>query len=186
MQMMEKLTPRQDEMITKFLKVFSKYGLDNVSTKKLSEECGINEALFYRYFENKDDIVLKCVIKKRLEILQKTQQIIKNEYKNGVEVVCREVADYMEMERGAERFILQVMTSHKYEYAIEDIHAHIDKVLHDQGKLLSNKTGISEEMGYLIISIVNGIMGVYFVTGNKELLLKQFSVMLNHRMFAET
>ncbi|MEG1584824.1 MAG: TetR/AcrR family transcriptional regulator [Anaerovorax sp.] len=181
--MIQELNARQSVMAENFLKVFSKYGLDNTSTKKLSEECGINEALFYRYFENKDDIVGKCVIKKRVEILEHIHELLNENSKLGAHAVCESLVDYAETERDAERFILQVMASHKYEQIALEINAHMEKNLREQGTLLAKKHGVTEEVGYLMVSIMNSVMMAYFINGDKKLLYDQLEILLKEDFY---
>lgn len=57
---------RRDSIAAAALKLFSEFGFAAVSNKELGEAAGINPALIYYYFEDKDDL-FQFVVRKALE-----------------------------------------------------------------------------------------------------------------------
>ena len=48
----------------------AEYGLENVTTKKISDCAQVNEALIFRYYKSKDDFLLKAFLEVGAEIAQ--------------------------------------------------------------------------------------------------------------------
>jgi len=42
------------------MKIIAKNGLASFSMRQITDECGINESLMYRYFETRENLLKKC------------------------------------------------------------------------------------------------------------------------------
>ncbi|MEW5822146.1 MAG: TetR/AcrR family transcriptional regulator [Cyanobacteriota bacterium] len=58
---MSKLSTRQQEIINVSIKLIAEKGIQNLTTKKLSERIGISEPALYRHFKSKQDILLSVL-----------------------------------------------------------------------------------------------------------------------------
>ena len=58
-----KMRPRLEDLRIKMLEkcfdCFCKNGLENTSTKKLAEACGMTDGNIFHYFASKDEIIIK-------------------------------------------------------------------------------------------------------------------------------
>ncbi len=52
---------RKEQILENAVKVFACHGLSGARTRDIAKACGINEALLYRHFENKEDLFRQSV-----------------------------------------------------------------------------------------------------------------------------
>ena len=55
---MNKLTPRQQQIVNASIELIAEKGIQNLTTRNISEKIGISEAAIYRHFKSKLDILL--------------------------------------------------------------------------------------------------------------------------------
>jgi AcrR family transcriptional regulator len=62
--MRKRLPPkeRREQILESAKEVFARKGLFGTRTRDIAENCGVNEALLYRYFKNKDDLFVEALI----------------------------------------------------------------------------------------------------------------------------
>jgi len=53
----------REDLMNGAINATAKYGLVNLTTKIISQECGLNEAYIYRYFIDKEDLLEKTFVK---------------------------------------------------------------------------------------------------------------------------
>jgi len=52
---------RKEQILENAVKIFACHGLSGARTRDIARECGVNEALLYRHFENKEDLFRQSV-----------------------------------------------------------------------------------------------------------------------------
>ena len=83
------LSDTQETLIEKTIEVIAKVGLEKTTTKAITAGTGINEAYIYRYFADKEDLLVKTFIKLDEELLEQTLQHISVMYVQELEYKLR-------------------------------------------------------------------------------------------------
>ena len=53
---------RREQILESAKEIFARKGLFGTRTRDIAENCGVNEALLYRYFKDKDDLFVEAII----------------------------------------------------------------------------------------------------------------------------
>lgn len=68
-------TDRKMEILDAFMKLVSQYGIDKTTMQDIAREAGINVALIYKDFKNKEDLVEAYIYRKIQQIMFECEQI---------------------------------------------------------------------------------------------------------------
>ena len=65
------------------MKLIAKNGLASFSMRQITDECGINESLMYRYFETRENLLKKCYEELYYKIIAVHKEVDIEKLQNG-------------------------------------------------------------------------------------------------------
>lgn len=103
---------KQFLIIEEAKEIFNQKGINNTSIDDISKKCKISKATFYKYFQNKESLIL---------------QILKN-FKSDLENKCMDIDSKFDIEP-IDKLKQKIITIWEYKYKIYEFYAYASKVL---------------------------------------------------------
>lgn len=130
------------KMLEKCFDCFCKNGLENTSTKKLAEACGMTDGNIFHYFASKDEIIIKstahCMAKVEDDFMEQAPKDM-----DDIERFLEEVPYWTAKKHGKKyRFMYQVYASPKYREYGKEFFAGVTKRYTEYAKSLEPTLGI--------------------------------------------
>lgn len=158
---------KREEMLDAFIEAFTEYGIDKASTKKLTAKAGVNEALLYYYFADKNEAVIACV--KRCYERYKTGTLdIFRKNINDVEKMMERLQAYTKKTMAEQRFALEVLAHPTYSKNILPSVIELNRELERDIRQYARDNGKDEELLVTWIQIVTESLVYYAITKNDE------------------
>lgn len=178
--MSEKMKQKRDQkrvaMISDFIKVFCEQGLDGTYMRKLASSTGVSEALLYRYFENKDDIIKQCVIQYHEQIQRELTGVFRV-YLHQPENLPERILFYVDQVIDVCRFLLQVMAHPKYSSIMEETVVSVNQHIYSIAALFQEQMGADWELALGASFMMNSLVNDYILKKSRENFLVQFEAM---------
>ncbi len=157
---------RRAELISTFIKVFCRYGIDKTTTKKLAEEANLSEAGLYVYFKNKEDILLKCV-EWHVRCVKSDIDRMMRGFCFMPEAFIRAVYVYTKSMLHQNRFIFQVLTHPHYSEITKNLrYVMFNSVKETAAEKL--KAHMSRETAIAVTLLLNSTLNNYILTQDED------------------
>ena len=158
---------KREEMLDAFIQAFTEYGIDKASTKKLTAKAGVNEALLYYYFSDKNDAVIACVKRCYERYKSGTVEIIRKNL-HDVDRMMDKLQAYTKKTMAEQRFALEVLAHPVYSKSIILSVNALNKELEDDVRSFAKEHEVDEELLVTWIQIITGQLVYYAMTRNEE------------------
>ena len=143
------------KMLEKCFDCFCQNGLENTSTRKLAEACGMTDGNIFHYFTSKDEIIIKstayCMAKVEDDFMEQAPKDMAD-----IKRFLEEVPYWTAKKHGKKyRFMYQVYASPKYREYGKEFFKGVNIRYHNYAELLSGKLGMPADfiqgMTYLFV-----------------------------------
>lgn len=171
----QKRKEKKLDMISSFIKVFCELGLDGTYMRRLASSAGVSEALLYRYFENKDDIIRQCIIQYHGQIQEDLSQIFAANLHHPNQMSDK-VLEYVDSVIDICRFLLQVMAHPAYSIMMEKTGQQVNEYIQTIAYLMERKLALDHYTAYGTAFLLNSIVNDYILKKSRENFLAQFHV----------
>jgi len=165
-----------EHMMISFMAVFSSLGLDGASVRKLAGGAGINEALVYRYFDNKDHVIKQCAAVYHTKIQKELTDILIDNIEQ-FHVIADRLMDYIDEHLDTCRFLLQVMAHPIYADYTAETAAVADGYLMDFAKAMAEHSGFGMDIAEGVTLLLNSIINDYVLKKDKQRFFKQLTAL---------
>jgi len=168
---------KREEMLDAFMQAFMEFGLDKSSTKKLTSKAGVNEALLYYYFSDKNEAIVACVNRQYEKNRNGSFDIVK---KNLVdpEKMMEKLFNYTKKTSAEQRFMMEVISHPVYSKSVLPLVREMSKKLETDIQEYSDQH--KKDSGALItlLNLTYSALNDYCLTKNEEIFMssKQFIV----------
>ena len=166
---------KREEMLDAFMQAFMEFGLDKSSTKKLTSKAGVNEALLYYYFSDKNEAIVACVNRQYEKNRNASFDLIRKNLADP-EKMMDKLFTYTKKTSAEQRFMMEVISHPVYSKSVlplgkemsRKLEADIEEYAEQHGKDAKNLT--------MLIHLVYSILNDYCLTKNEEVFMssKQF------------
>lgn len=167
---------RRTELIQIFIKVFSKYGLDRATTKKLAAEANLSEAGLYVYFKNKEELLSKCV-EEHLRKVSADINELTQKCGTAPHAFAKAMFSYTKSMLHENRFIFQMLSHPVYSEMIKDMRKEIINVIKEQSEMLQ-KFNLSMDISVAFALLYNSALNNYILTQDEDGFLLQLKFLL--------
>lgn len=158
---------KREEMLDAFIQAFTEYGIDKASTKKLTAKAGVNEALLYYYFSDKNDAVIACV--KRCYERYKTGTVdIFRKNIHDVDKMMDKLQAYTKKTINEQRFALEVLSHPVYSKSIIPSVVELNKELDNDIRSYARDNGVDEDKLAMWVQFITESLVYYVITKNEE------------------
>lgn len=158
---------KREEMLDAFIEAFTEYGIDKASTKKLTAKAGVNEALLYYYFTDKNDAVIACV--KRCYERYKTGTVdIFRKNIHDVDKMMDKLQAYTKKTMAEQRFALEVLAHPVYSKNILPSVLELNRELEGDIRQYARDHGKDEDLLATWVQIITESLVYYAITKNEE------------------
>lgn len=158
---------KREEMLDAFIEAFTEYGIDKASTKKLTAKAGVNEALLYYYFADKNEAVIACVKRCYERYKTGTVDIIRKNI-HDVEKMMEKLQSYTKKTMAEQRFALEVLAHPIYSKNILPSVVELNRELERDIRQFARDNGKDEELLATWVQIVTESLVYYAITKNDE------------------
>ncbi len=158
---------KREEMLDAFIQAFTEYGIDKASTKKLTAKAGVNEALLYYYFSDKNDAVIACVKRCYERYKTGTVEIIRKNL-NDIDKMMDKLQSYTKKTMPEQRFALEVLAHPVYSKSIIPSVNALNKELEDDVREFDKEQQVDEELLVTWIQLITSPPVYYVMTRNEE------------------
>ncbi|MGB5824717.1 MAG: TetR/AcrR family transcriptional regulator [Proteocatella sp.] len=176
---------KREEMLDAFMQAFIEFGLDKSSTKKLTSKAGVNEALLYYYFADKNEAIVACVNRQYEKNRMGSLEIIKKTI-NDPEKLMDKLFNYTKKTSAEQRFMMEVIAHPVYSKNILPVVKEMNKKLETELIEYAEQNGKNASEFVTIIQLAYSALNDYCLTKNEETLMasKQFIVKQLQRVLA--
>lgn len=157
---------KREEMLDAFILAFTEYGIDKASTKKLTARAGVNEALLYYYFSDKNDAVIACVKRCYERYKTGTLDIIRKNI-NDVDKMMDKLQAYTKKTMPEQRFALEVLSHPVYSKSIIPSVVDLNKELENDIREYAREQKKDEDLLVMWILFVTDALVYYCITKNE-------------------
>lgn len=166
---------RKQGMIRGFIKAFCEEGLDGAYVSKLTAAAGVSEALLYRYFKNKDDVIRQCTIQYHEQIEIEIMDIFIRDL-DSPDLLPQRILAYIDEVIDICRFLLQVMAHPTYCSMMYETGKQVKEHIGKAAVLIEEKLGLESDAALGSAHLLNSIVNDYILKKSKEDFLLQFAV----------
>lgn len=163
---------RKKEYLEKFLGAFAENGLDRTSIKKLAAAAQINEASIYRYFADKDAIVVACVQRYFDTVREKVFPVL-SDAGRPLEERLQEAENWRSRLEKREKFVIQVLAHPLYGGLCRGAARTFRKDLAELVKRMSRQEKIPWETAQSLFFLLFGILTAERIYGEGRSTLRQ-------------
>lgn len=164
---------RKQSMICGFIRAFCEEGLDGAYVSKLTAAAGVSEALLYRYFENRDDVIRQCTIQYHEQIEKDLTEIIIR-YLDSPDLMPGKILEYIDGVMDICRFLLQVMAHPAYCAMMEDSERQVAEHIIEVADLFEEKRRMDRNTAVGAAFLLNSIVNDYILKKSRESFFTQF------------
>ncbi len=177
---------KREEMLDAFIQAFTEYGIDKASTKKLTAKAGVNEALLYYYFSDKNDAVIACVKRCYERYKTGTVEIIRKNL-NDIDMFMYKFQSYTKKTMPEQRFALEVLAHPVYSKSIIPSVNALNKELEDDVREFAKEQQVDEELLVTWIQLITSQLVYYVMTRNEENFVSKKAFIANElkKLFAK-
>jgi len=168
-----KRTEKKLLMISGFIQAFCTHGLDGTHIRALAAAVGVSEALIYRYFESKDDIIRQCTVLYH-EQVQKELVRIFEVYIYSPDEMAEKLLEYLDSVIDICRFLFQVMAHPIYCKMTEDTQRLTYSYILHASDLFQEKIGVPEEVATGAAFLITSMIDEYILKRSRSSFLIQF------------
>lgn len=158
---------KREEMLDAFIQAFTEYGIDKASTKKLTAKAGVNEALLYYYFSDKNDAVIACVKRCYERYKTGTVDIIRKNI-HDVDKMMDKLQSYTKKTMNEQRFALEVLAHPVYSKSIIPNVVELNKELERDIRTYAKEHNVDEEKLVMWVQFITESLVYYVITKNEE------------------
>lgn len=158
---------KREEMLDAFIEAFIEYGIDKASTKKLTAKAGVNEALLYYYFADKNEAVIACVKRCYEKYKSGTIDIFRKNI-HDVDKMMDKLQAYTKRTMAEQRFSMEVLSHPVYSKAILPSVIEMNKDLENSIRAFARENGKDEELLATWVQFVTESLAYYVLTKNDE------------------
>lgn len=176
---------KREEMLDAFMQAFIEFGLDKSSTKKLTAKAGVNEALLYYYFADKNEAIVACVNRQYEKNRMGSFEIIKKNM-NDPEKMMDKLFNYTKKTAAEQRFMVEVIAHPVYSKNILPVVKDMNKKLESELIEYAEQNEKNSAEFVTLIHLAYNALNDYCLTKNEETLMasKQFIVQQLQRVLA--
>ncbi len=166
---------KREEMLDAFMQAFIEFGLDKSSTKKLTSKAGVNEALLYYYFADKNEAIVACVNRQYEKNRMGSLEIIKKNLSDP-EKLMDKLFTYTKKSCPEQRFMMEVIAHPVYSKNILPLVKEMNKKIELELIDYAEKNEKNPQEFVTLIQLVYSSLNDYCLTKNEETFanVKQF------------
>lgn len=158
---------KREEMLDAFIQAFTEYGIDKASTKKLTAKAGVNEALLYYYFSDKNDAVIACVKRCYERYKTGTVDIIRKNL-SDVDKMMDKLQSYTKKTMAEQRFALEVLAHPVYSKSIIPSVVELNKELENDVRGYAKDHKVNADLLVTWVQFITESLVYYVITKNEE------------------
>lgn len=166
---------KREEMLDAFMQAFIEFGLDKSSTKKLTSKAGVNEALLYYYFSDKNEAIVACVNRQYEKNRMGSLDIVKKNIADP-EKMMDKLFNYTKKSCPEQRFMMEVIAHPVYSKNVLSLVKEVNKKMEAELMEYAEKNGKKGQDFVTIMQLVYSSLNDYCLTKNEEAFanVKQF------------
>lgn len=158
---------KREEMLDAFMQAFIEFGLDKSSTKKLTSKAGVNEALLYYYFADKNEAIVACVNRQYEKNRMGSLELIKKNL-GDPEKLMDKLFNYTKKSCPEQRFMMEVIAHPVYSKNILPLVKEMNKKIEAELVEYAQKNGKDPKEFVTIVQMVYSSLNDYCLTKNEE------------------
>lgn len=162
-----KADAKREEMLDAFIGAFTEYGIDKASTKKLTTSAGVNEALLYYYFKDKNEAILACVERCYERYKTGTLDIFRKNI-SDVDKMMDKLQAYTKKTMLEQRFALEVLAHPVYSKKILPVVDELNQELDNDIREYAREHGKDEDLLSVWVEMVTQSLVYYAITKNED------------------